>query len=87
MKYTILIEKRAERFIIKLPRPEKEHVLRAIYKLPDNGDIKALKGQKSKGLLRLRVGDYRIIYSVDQGKLIVHVVDAGNRGQIYQRYD
>ena len=45
---------------------------------------KQLKGHR--GLYRLRVGDYRIIYSVDNGKLIVRVVDAGNRGQIYNRY-
>ena len=38
------------------------------------------------GFFRLRVGDYRIIYTVDNGLLIVRVVDAGNRGQIYNRY-
>lgn len=86
MKYTIVIEKLAEKFIMKLPRPEKEWVLREIYKLPHEGDIKRLKGQKSKGMYRLRVGDYRVIYTVDNGKLIVCVIDAGNRGEIYKRY-
>ena len=86
MKYTILIEKPAEKFIVKLPRPEKERVLRAIHELPEQGDIKRLQGKKSKGLFRLRVGDYRVIYSVDNGCLIVYVVDAGNRGEIYNRY-
>lgn len=86
MSYTIVIEKLAEKFIMKLPKPEKERVLKAIYKLPSEGDIKQLKGKKSRGLLRLRVGDYRIIYAVDNGKLVVYVVDAGNRGEIYNRY-
>ena len=86
MSYTIVIEKLAEKFIMKLPKPEKERVLKAIYKLPSEGDIKQLKGKKSRGLLRLRVGDYRIIYTVDNGKLVVYVVDAGNRGEIYNRY-
>ena len=86
MKYTIDIKKRAERFIVKLPRPEKERVLKAIYELPEGEDIKQLKGKKNKGLFRLRVGDYRIIYSVDNGKLIIYVIDAGNRGEIYNRY-
>lgn len=85
-EYRILIEKPAEKFIMKLSKPEKERVLKAIYKLPDEGDTKQLKGKRSKGLNRLRVGDYRIIYTVDNGKLVVHVVDAGNRGQIYNRY-
>ena len=86
MKYTILIEKFAEKFIVKLPRTEKERVLKAIYQLPEGNDVRELKGKKNKGLFRLRVGDYRIIYTIDNGKLIIHVIDAGNRGDIYKKY-
>lgn len=86
MKYTIIIEKLAEKFIVKLSKPEKERVLKAIYRLPEGNDIKQMRGKKSKGMYRLRVGDYRIIYTVDNGRLIVCVVDAGNRGDIYKRY-
>ena len=85
-QYRIVIEKPAEKFIMKLPRPEKERVLRAIYKLPQEGDIKQLRGKRSKGLFRLCVGDYRVIYAVDNGKLVIFVIDAGNRGQIYNQY-
>ena len=52
--YKIVIEKPAEKFIMKLPRPEKERVLRAINELPNGADIKRLQGKKSKGLYRLR---------------------------------
>ena len=86
MKYTIIIKKLAEKFIVKLPKPEKERVLKAINQLPEGNDIKELKGKKNKGLYRLRVGGYGIIYSVDIGELIVYVVDAGNRGEVYKRY-
>ena len=86
MKYTVVIEKPAERFIARLAQPEKERVLRAIRELPHKGDIKRLQGKKSQGMYRLRVGPYRIIYTVDNGRLIVCVVDAGNRGEIYKRY-
>ena len=84
MKYTIIIEKPAEKFIMKLAKPEKERVLRAIHKLPNGNDIKKLRGHKD--LLRLRVGNYRIIYTVDNGKYIILVIDAGNRGEIYNKY-
>ena len=84
MKYTIIIEKLAEKFIMKLPRPDKERVLKAIHNLPDGNDIKKLKGHKN--LMRLRVGDYRIIYTIDNGKCIILVIDAGNRGDIYNKY-
>ena len=64
--------------------PDRARIADALEKLPDNGDIKELKGHK--GWFRLRVGTYRIIYTVDNGQLIVRVVDAGNHGQIYNRY-
>ena len=84
MKYQIKIEKDAQKFLKKLPRPDETRVLKAIAKPPDEGDRKQMKGHP--GFFRLRVGDYRIIYTVDNGQLIVRVVDAGNRGQIYNRY-
>lgn len=84
--YRIIIKKKAKKFIDKLPKNERLRVATAIEQLPNGEDVKKLKGDKNKGLLRLRVGNYRIIYSVDNGKLIVYVIDAGNRGEIYNSY-
>lgn len=84
LMYRIVIKKKAKKFIDKLPKNEKERIVSAISKLPNGKDIKKLKGHSD--LLRLRVGDYRIIYTVDNGELIVVVIDAGNRGEIYNKY-
>ncbi|MFR7908936.1 MAG: type II toxin-antitoxin system RelE family toxin [Oscillospiraceae bacterium] len=80
--YKIIIKKKAKKFIDKLPKNERLRIAKAIEALPNGEDIKKLKGYSD--LLRLRVGDYRIIYTVDHGELVVIVVDAGNRGQIYK---
>lgn len=82
--YRIILKKAAKKFIDRLPQNEKRRVVAAIEQLPDGEDIKKLKGHEN--LLRLRVGDYRILYTVDHGQLVVYVIDAGNRGQIYRRY-
>ena len=82
--YQIILKKRAKKFIDGLPVQERRRVVSAIEQLPNGGDIKRLKGHED--FLRLRVGEYRIIYTVDNGALIVYVIDAGNRGQIYNRY-
>ena len=84
MMYHIILKKPAKKFIDRLPVDEKRRVVDAIEKLPNGEDIKPMKGHS--GLLRLRVGEYRIIYSVDNGELTVYVLDAGNRSQIYKRY-
>lgn len=84
MSYTVEFKKSAAKFIRRQPKPQQQRIFEAIYRLPNEGDIKPLRG--SPGLFRLRVGSYRIIYTVDNGKLVVCVIDADNRGQIYNRY-
>ena len=81
--YKIDISKRALKFIAKQPKPQQELLLKAISKLP-TGDIKPLKGHKN--VYRLRVDDFRIIYTIDNGQMVICVIDAGNRGKIYKRY-
>lgn len=80
--YKIVIKKKAKKFIDKLPKNERLRIAKAIQALPNGEDIKKLKGYTD--LLRLRVGDYRIIYTVNHSELVVIVVDAGKRGQIYK---
>ena len=82
--YRIIIKKRAKKFIDKLPKQEKLRLVTAIEELPNGSDIKNMKGLDD--LTRLRGGDYRVVYTVDNGELIVLVIDAGNRGEIYNRY-
>lgn len=82
--YKIIIKKRAKKFIDKLPVNERKRIVYAIERLPNGEDIKKLQGYDD--LLRLRVGEYRIIYSIDNGQLIIYIVDVGNRGDIYKRY-
>ena len=82
--YRIILKKRAKKFIDKLPKQEKIRLVTAIEQLPNGSDIKKMKGHD--GLMRLRVGEYRVIYTVDNGELVVLVIDVGNRGEIYNRY-
>ena len=82
--YSHIIKKPAKKFIDRLPRSEKARIVAAIEKLPGEGDIKPLRGHDD--LFRLRVGPYRVIYAVDNGELIVYVIDADNRGDIYKGY-
>ena len=81
-KYRILIKKAALRFIERQSHVQRERLLKAIYKLPYEGDIKYFS---DLDMYRLRVGGYRIIYTVSNDILTVSVTDAGNRGDVYKR--
>lgn len=83
MQYEILFDKPAQKFILKQTPEQRLRLLTAINKLPNEGDRKAMKGHP--GYYRLRVGDYRVIYTVENDKLIVRVINIGNRGDIYKK--
>jgi len=38
-----------------------------------------------KGLMKLRVGDYRIIYSIGKSAVTVHVIKIGHRKDVYEK--
>lgn len=70
----------ALKFINKQDIHQRKRILSAVYRLPE-GDVKKLKGYK---YYRLRVGHFRIIFSKNNQKLTILVIDIGNRGQIYE---
>jgi mRNA interferase RelE/StbE len=75
----------ALRSLRKLDRQVAERVKAATEALRGNPrppGVKMLTG--SHGLLRIRVGDYRVLYAVDDGRQVVRVADIGHRGDIYR---
>ena len=82
MKYQIVIDKPALKFLQKQSPDQRERLLKAIYKLPELGDIKPMSGHEN--LFRLRVGTYRVIYTIENNILTVRVLMIGNRGDVYK---
>lgn len=82
MTYKIEIDKPALKFLQKQPQDQRERLLKAIYALPDMGDIKPMSGHEN--LYRLRVGTFRVIYTIEGNLLIVRVLTIGNRGDVYK---
>ena len=82
MTYRIQIDKPAMKFLKKQPQAQRERILQAIRRLPDSGDIQPMSGQKD--LYRLRVGTFRVLYTIIGDLLIVRVLDIGNRGDAYK---
>ncbi|MFJ8972199.1 type II toxin-antitoxin system RelE/ParE family toxin [Streptomyces anulatus] len=80
----------AQRDLLKVPLPEARRVLGRLSDLQkalDTGDlsafdVKPLQGHEARW--RLRVGDYRAVYTVEGGRLIVWVLAVGHRREIYR---
>lgn len=85
-RYQIKITRDALRALAKLDKPVRRRVQAAIEALgeqqPRPHGVIALQGLP--GAYRIRVGDYRVIYTIDAGRLVVLVVDLGHRREIYR---
>jgi mRNA interferase RelE/StbE len=84
MKYTILIERYAQKQIMKLDKKVIPLIKASIADLADNPRPYGYKKLKGEDAYRIRVGDYRVIYEIDDGKIIVIVVSVGHRKDIYK---
>lgn len=85
MKYQIKILSKARRSIKKLPKSVQENIKSSIRNLAENprpNNVKKLSGNHS--LYRIRLGNYRIIYQIEDDILLIVIVMAGHRKEIYR---
>ena len=86
MSYKIKISEKLERKLARIPKRDKIHIEEKIGLLsfdPRPNDCKKLQGNKRPPLYRVRSGNYRIIYTIEDKKLIILIVDIGHRKDIY----
>lgn len=77
--FQIAYSKNALKFLKKQDKPTQQRIIKAIEKLPLEGDIKKLQGVNG---YRLRVGNFRVLFDING--VIIDIIDIGNRGQIYK---
>ena len=90
MAWKVELAEAADREIDKLDAPAARRILKFLHgrlaKLEDPRSIgEALRGSVLGKLWKYRVGDYRLICSIEDKVLIVLVLRVGHRREIYRR--
>jgi mRNA interferase RelE/StbE len=85
VKYAFRWRERAVRQLRAIPPPAALTILRALTPLGDDprrpdANVRKLSGYDDR--YRLRVGDYRVIYEVVDGQLLILVVGVGHRREM-----
>lgn len=83
--YEIIIVGAVRRQLKRINRDDKKRILDKIQSLAENPrphGFKELKG--SENLFRVRVGDYRIIYEIQDKILLITILKIGNRREVYR---
>ena len=81
--YEVLLSNKAKKQLAKFSSDVQNRIGSAIerIKIRPFAFVKRLTGYK---YFRLRVGDYRLILDIQQGKLIILVVEIGHRKDVYR---
>lgn len=84
MKYNILLSHKFDRDFSKLERTLQDRVVDGLRELKENPHAgKQLRG-KLKDLWSWRIGKYRILYQIQNDKLLVFVISVRHRKHVYE---
>ncbi len=84
MTYKLSILRRAQKQLAKIPTNDYKKVKKAILDLAQDPRPPGSKKLKGRDGWRIRQGDYRIIYEIQDDQLIIIVLNIGNRRDIYR---
>jgi len=82
---TILWERRAVKELGGLPPRAQERIVVAVEGLRRDPLAGRVLSGEWKGLRRLRVGDYRVVYGFDGERILVTVLRVAHRREVYRR--
>ena len=82
--YELLIKRSARKELESLPAKDCSRVTARIQKLSANPRPPGAEKLSAQERYRVRQGDYRVLYEIDDGKRQVTVVKIGHRGQVYR---
>ena len=84
MNYHVKLSKNAERSLDVLPNEIVIRIYEALKKLSKNPKPFGYKKLKNREGYRIRSGDYRIIYTIDNQELLVLILTIGHRKDVYE---
>jgi len=89
MRWTVELDPSSQKDLKKLDSQDAKRILRFLFErvshLEDPRSVgEALKGSKFQSLWKYRVGDYRIISSLEDNIAKILVVKIGNRREVYR---
>jgi len=84
MSYSLQISRRAQRELAQLSDECYSQAKGSIWSLADNPRPHGCAKLKARDGWRIRVGDYRVIYDIDDEQKIVTIVHIGHRRDVYR---
>jgi len=83
--YKVTFSKNADKALRRMPRNVALNIAKKIKQLANDPDgMRNVKKLTNHPGYRLRVGDWRIVYTVNDNELFIHVINVKTRGEVYK---
>jgi mRNA interferase RelE/StbE len=84
MSYAVYLKRSAEKELEGLPEKLHNKIIKALILLEENPiphNVKKLHGREG---FRMRVGDYRVLYTIDESKKKIEILSVADRKEVYR---
>ena len=82
--YRIVFKKSVAKDLKRIPKKDVSKILKVIRSLADNPHPPKVKKLSGQDRYRMRRGNYRILYSIEDTQLVITVVKVGDRRDVYR---
>ncbi len=82
--YTVQVERKVQKAIQRMHPRVARQVRDVISALATDPRPDGVKKGTNKPWYRVRVGDYRVLYTIDDGNVLVTVIKAAHRSEVYE---
>jgi mRNA interferase RelE/StbE len=83
-KYKMFIKKSAANELENIPKKDLKKIVKSIQSLAENPRPRGSKKISAQERYRIRQGNYRIVYSIQDEELAVQIFKIGHRQEIYR---
>ena len=83
-KYSVIVQPSAQKELEKLPNIIQNKILKALISLSDNPRPVGCKKLVGSDSWRVRIGEYRVVYIIEDKVLRIEIIRIANRKDVYR---
>ncbi len=84
MPYVVYLKRSAEKELDRLPKEVHDRIVKRLISLADNPRPSGTKELHGREGYRIRVGDYRILYLINEKEKKIEIVSIAHRKEVYR---
>lgn len=84
MAYRVILKRSAEKELDRLPAQLHDRITHKLLDLEDNPRPHGVQKLHGQDCYRIRIGDYRVLYMIDDRAQLVEIVAVGHRREVYR---